>query len=83
MKFVDRLYDSLFGYIELTEIEKEIIQTPIFQRLHHINQLGLAHIIFPTALHTRFSHSLGVLFIMDKLVSHIRYNYSNLLEINQ
>jgi len=76
MDFVDRLFDSLFGYISLTQIEREVIQTPIFQRLHHIKQLGMANIVFPTALHTRFSHSLGVLFIMDKLVSHIRNNLS-------
>ena len=82
LKFVDRLYDSLFGYVNLTKVEKEIIHTPIFQRLHHINQLGLANIIFPTALHTRFSHSLGVLCIMDKLVTHIREKYAEYLSID-
>ncbi len=66
--FVDRFYDGIFGFIELTAIENEIVNTPIFQRLHHINQLGLAQIIFPNATHTRFSHSLGVLKIIDKMI---------------
>ncbi len=81
LKFTDRLYDTVFGYIDLTEIEVKIINTPIFQRLHHIKQLGMAHIIFPNAVHTRFAHSLGVMFIMDKMVNHIRRNLSAVLPI--
>ncbi len=68
----DRLYDMVYGFIYLTKDEMKVINTPIFQRLHHIKQLGLDNIIFPNAVHTRFSHSLGVMHIMDQIIKQIR-----------
>ncbi len=72
LKYEDRLFDVIFGYINLTQIERELIHTPIFQRLHHIKQLGMANLIFPNAVHTRFSHSLGVMHIMDLMIKNTR-----------
>lgn len=72
LHYEDRLYDGVFGYINLTAVEKQIIDTPIFQRLHHIKQLGMANIIWPNAVHTRFAHSLGVMHIIDRIITHIR-----------
>ncbi|MBN1620280.1 HD domain-containing protein [candidate division WOR-3 bacterium] len=53
--------DAVWGDIEINALEKEIIDTPSFQRLRKIRQLGCAHLVYPTALHTRFDHSLGTL----------------------
>ncbi len=68
-----RYIDPLFGIIELTEVERKIVEHPLFQRLHHLKQLGNAIHIFPGASHTRFQHSLGVLYttqlIIDKLIN--------------
>ena len=72
LKTVDRLYDIVYGFIYFTEDEHKVINTPIFQRLHHIKQLGLDNIIFPNAVHTRFSHSLGVMHIMEQIIKQIR-----------
>jgi uncharacterized protein len=50
---------------------KELIQTPEFQRLRRISQLGLASYVFPGAVHTRFLHSLGAAHLAKRVVSHL------------
>ncbi|MDD1690125.1 MAG: HD domain-containing protein [Methanoregula sp.] len=69
LKFSDRrVFDNIHGFIRLTDFEWEIIDTPIFQRLRNIRQLGLLDYVFPGALHNRFNHSLGVMYIADRMV---------------
>jgi len=63
------IYDEIYGYIPVTKVELEIVNHPLFQRLNHIKQLGTAYRVFPGAQHTRFSHSLGVMHIMDKMIN--------------
>ncbi len=60
-------YDNVHGFIKVTKLENEIIDSLFFQRLRNINQLGLLYYIFPGALHNRFNHSLGVMHIADKM----------------
>ena len=55
--------DPVHGYIKLTELEQKLIDTPEFQRLRRIKQLSGAHYTYPGATHTRFSHSLGTLYL--------------------
>ena len=55
--------DPVHGYILLSQLEKDVIDTPEFQRLRRIRQLGAAYLTYPGAEHTRFSHSLGVMHI--------------------
>ena len=62
-----KVYDPLYGLILLNEIESKIIDTPIFQRLRYLRQLSLTEYVYPTANHNRFSHSLGVFFITNKI----------------
>lgn len=64
LRYTTRIYDELHGYIGLTELESHIIDTPIFQRLRRIKQLSAAWLVYPGALHTRFSHSIGVMHVM-------------------
>ena len=62
-----RIYDELYGFVELGFDEKEVVDTPVFQRLRRIRQLGLASLVYPGAEHTRFSHSIGVAYISSLL----------------
>lgn len=55
--------DPVHGYIKLTELERDLIDTKEFQRLRRIKQLSGAHLTYPSAVHTRFSHSLGTLYL--------------------
>ncbi|MHA1196980.1 MAG: hypothetical protein ACTSRH_15625 [Promethearchaeota archaeon] len=64
-----KIYDPLYGLIELNDVENLIIDTPLFQRLRYIKQLGLVHYVYPNANHNRFSHSLGVFYITNKIGS--------------
>uniref|UniRef100_A0A8C2B4K7 HD domain-containing protein n=1 Tax=Cyprinus carpio TaxID=7962 RepID=A0A8C2B4K7_CYPCA len=52
--------DPIHGHIELHPLLVKMIDTPQFQRLRHIKQLGTKHLVYPGATHTRFEHSLGV-----------------------
>ena len=53
--------DSVWGDIALYDRELKLIDTPPFQRLRRVQQLGFLSLTFPGAHHTRFEHSLGVL----------------------
>lgn len=52
--------DPLWNTIPVDPTAIRIIDTPAFQRLRYIRQLGLAHLVYPGATHTRFDHAVGV-----------------------
>jgi len=52
--------DPLWNSIRLDATAGRIVDTSAFQRLRYIRQLGLAHLVYPGATHTRFDHALGV-----------------------
>src|SRR6187549_1520459 len=60
--------DAAHGDIQLGPLEIELIDTPEFQRLRGIKQLGTAYLVFPSALHTRFEHSLGTSWMAHRLI---------------
>ncbi len=65
--------DPVYGFISIPkEIIFDIIGHPYFQRLRRISQLGLTHLVYPGALHTRFHHVLGAMHLMSKAVATIR-----------
>lgn len=59
--------DTIHGLIEYNDIEEKIINSQIFQRLRGIKQLALAGLVYPGAHHTRFEHSLGVMYLAGKV----------------
>lgn len=63
MKFVGEITDPIHKHIRFTEVERDIMDNQIFQRLRRIRQLAGAHLIYPSAQHSRFEHSLGTMHI--------------------
>ncbi len=65
MKFIQ---DPIHGHLRLEDWQIAIIDTPEFQRLRRISQIGFANLVYPGANHTRFEHSLGTMHIARTLV---------------
>jgi uncharacterized protein len=63
MDFAGEITDPVHKYIRFSQVEKQLIDSPIFQRLRRIRQLAGAHLVYPSAQHSRFEHSLGVMHI--------------------
>lgn len=61
LNFVGEITDPIHKYIRITEVERELIDSHVFQRLRKIRQLAGAHLVYPGAHHTRFEHSLGTM----------------------
>lgn len=59
--------DPIHGYIDVSESELTVINSPQFQRLRRIKQLGLSSTVYPGASHTRFEHSLGVMHLAGRV----------------
>lgn len=71
LKIVKYINDPVYGGIPLTQIELDLIALPIFQRLRGLRQLARVNYVFPGAEHSRFVHSLGVLYIMGLMTDHL------------
>lgn len=59
--------DTVHGTIQISEIEKKIISTPIFNRLHNISQNSTAYLTFSTNRTKRFEHSIGTMHLAGKM----------------
>lgn len=66
--------DPIHGEIYLNRLERLIVDSPGFQRLRRVRQLGTTHLVYPGAVHTRFQHSLGALRVVQDLFDSIIHN---------
>lgn len=65
--------DPVYGFLRFPEPElMQIIEHPWFQRLRNIRQMGMAHLVYPGAVHTRFHHSLGACHLMGKALDELK-----------
>ncbi|HLL02445.1 MAG TPA: HD domain-containing protein [Myxococcaceae bacterium] len=62
-----RIRDPIHGTIAVSDPEKAIIDSPHYQRLRHVRQLGFGDLAFPGATHTRHAHSLGAMHVASRL----------------
>jgi HD superfamily phosphohydrolase len=66
--------DPVYGFISIpTDLVFDLIEHPYFQRLRYIKQLGMTHLVYPGALHTRFHHALGAMHLMSLAIETLRY----------
>lgn len=65
---------AVSGDVLLNRLETTIVDTREFQRLRRIKELGTTYLVYPTALHTRFDHSLGTLYMAMQMARAIREN---------
>jgi HD superfamily phosphohydrolase len=65
--------DPVYGFINIpSELVFDLISHPYFQRLRYIKQLGMTHLVYPGALHTRFHHALGAMHLMSLAIEVLR-----------
>ncbi len=63
---VAEISDPIHGYVYLSKVERDLVDTPICQRLRRIRQLAGAHLTYPSAQHSRFEHSLGTMHLAGR-----------------
>ena len=65
--------DPVYGFITIpSALVYDLISHPYFQRLRYIKQLGMTHLVYPGALHTRFHHALGAMHLMSLALEVLR-----------
>ena len=65
------ILDPIHKFINVNNLEYFLLQTPFLNRLHKIKQLGFAYLIFPSAKHSRFEHSLGVMHLAGRIAERL------------
>jgi uncharacterized protein len=60
--------DPIHGFIYRDGLERDLVDTSVFQRLRRLRQLAMAYLVYPGATHTRFLHSLGAFHVAGKMV---------------
>jgi len=69
-----KILDPIHGIIRLTALEMDFINHPLYQRLRNIKQNSFLYKVFPSAVHSRFEHSLGVLHLSSEIIKNLHLN---------
>ncbi len=64
---VAEIRDPVHGYIRLTEVERELVDSPFVQRLRRVHQLAGSYLVYPGAVHTRFEHVVGAMHVAGQI----------------
>ena len=73
--------DPVYGFIGIPHpLIFDLIEHPWFQRLRHIRQLGMTHLVYPGAIHTRFHHALGAMHLMTRAIDELRNKGNEITE---
>lgn len=66
--------DPVWGTIELMPWETLLLDSPLLQRLKGVRQLGMAHLVYPSAVHDRLEHSRGVVEAAERMIRALERN---------
>jgi HD superfamily phosphohydrolase len=69
---IKAIKDHIWGMIEIEPGDAWLIDCPLFQRMRHVRQTGFTYLTYPNAQHTRFEHSLGVYYVVKRLLATFR-----------
>ena len=64
--------DCIYKYVKVSALCEAFLDQPEFQRLRRIKQLGNVHRVYPSATHTRFEHSIGVMHLAGKVAKQLK-----------
>lgn len=70
-RLANELRDPIHGFVGTEDIERDIIDSPIFQRLRKIRQLALASLVYPGAVHSRSEHSIGAMHVAGSIAARL------------
>lgn len=71
---VHKFQDDVWGQITLNTLERDVIDTPEYQRLFRTSQLGFIDLVYQTANHTRGAHSIGACHVANDLMNRLAKN---------
>jgi len=74
LKFIKWIKDPIHGYIGLTQVELDLLSSPLLQRLRDIQQLSFVELVYPDARHNRLGHSLGVMHLAGRWAEFLQQN---------
>lgn len=64
--------DPLWGSVAVDPVAARLLDAPALQRLRYVRQLGLAHLVYPGATHSRFEHALGAYHLARRALANLR-----------
>src|SRR5271157_4406915 len=67
LKPVAEIRDPVHGYVKVTEVERDLVDSPFVQRLRRVHQLAGSYLVYPGALHTRFEHVIGAMHVAGQI----------------
>jgi len=82
-KDLHKFQDDVWGPVLMNDLERDVIDTPEFQRLFRTSQMGFVHLVFQTANHTRGAHCIGACHIANQLIEHLNKNTNELYAENE
>ncbi|XWS40753.1 hypothetical protein CRYUN_Cryun17cG0022600 [Craigia yunnanensis] len=74
LRLSKHVHDNVHGNIYLDPLSLKFIDTEQFQRLRELKQLGMTHMVYPGAVHSRFEHSLGVYWLAGEAIQKLKTN---------
>ena len=73
--YTGNILDPIHGLIKISEIEKWILSQKPFNRLRRVKQNTFLYLVFPSANHTRFEHSIGVMYLAHQIYNNANENF--------